>query len=430
MLTLTTHCSLKSGDERIVEGYINIIRKENKANGFQGTLRDITDKKRLEAQILQTQKMEAVASLAGGMAHNFNNILVGIMGYAEYLLAKKDKEDPDYKALTTIYEGTVRASELTRQLLNTARAGEYYPQEINLNDIIKKLLPLIQGTFDKSIEIKTDLAANLAPIEGDAGQLEQSLLNLAINARDAMSSDGVLTFKTKNQHLDERFVKNHLDAGEGDYVLLSVSDTGHGISPQIQGRIFEPFFTTKEDKGGTGMGLCSVYGIVKNHKGLITVASDVGKGATFTLYFPTGSEKVEETQWPVLKKRKGKKNELILLIDDEPVVREMWGDFLNTLGYRVITARDGKEGIGVFEQNRDQIDLVILDLIMPRLGGKETLIRIKEINPDIKVIITSGYTEYEKMREMLGKKTVGFIPKPSQLAEISLKIQEVLHKKG
>jgi CheY-like chemotaxis protein len=245
-----------------------------------------------------------------------------------------------------------------------------------------------------------------------------------------MSADGVLTFKTKNQHLDERFARDHLDAGQGDHVVLSVSDTGHGISPQIQGRIFEPFFTTKEDKGGTGMGLCSVYGIVKNHKGFITVASDVGKGATFTLYFPTASRKIEEAQWPVLKKRKGKRNELILLIDDEPVVREMWGDFLNTLGYRVITARDGKEGIAVFEQNQDEIDLVILDLIMPRLGGKETLIKIKEIKPDIKVIITSGFTEYEKMSEMLGKKTVGFIPKPSQLGEISLKIEEVLHKKG
>jgi two-component system cell cycle sensor histidine kinase/response regulator CckA len=419
----------KSGRERAVEGYINVIKKENRTVGFVGTLRDITDKKRLAEQLLQVQKMEAVASLAGGMAHNFNNILVGIMGYAEYLLSKKDADDPDYKALSIIHEGTHRASELTRQLLSSARTGQFNPEKINLNDVVRKALPLIQGTFTKSIEIKTELAADLDPVEGDAGQLEQSLLNLCINARDAMPSGGLIAIETKNQRLDEAFVKDHIEAGEGDYIVVSVSDTGNGIPPSVRGRIFEPFFTTKEERGGTGMGLCSVYGIVKNHKGMITVASEVKKGSAFTLYFPSARKKGDGSLLSRGKKIKGE-SELILLIDDEPVVREMWGDFLNMLGYRVITARDGKEGVALVEQRRDEIDLVILDLIMPRLGGRETLVKIREIKPDIKVIITSGYTEYEKVKEMLGEKTVGFIPKPSRLEEISHKIREVLQEKG
>jgi two-component system cell cycle sensor histidine kinase/response regulator CckA len=427
--TLTYTLVTKDGQERTVEGYVNVIKKDNKTIGFQGTLRDITDKLRLEGQIAQTQKMEAVAALAGGMAHNFNNILVGIMGYAEYLLAKRDEGDPDYKALSTIYEGAVRASELTRQLLNTARGGQYHPRTLNLNDVIKKFLPLIQGTFNKSIEIRTNLAADLYQIEGDVGQLEQCLLNLAINARDAMGSEGVLTIETKNRHLDARFVRDHMGVGEGDYVVLSVSDTGHGIPATIQGRIFEPFFTTKESKGGTGMGLCSVYGIVKNHRGVITVTSEVKKGATFTIYLPVAKEKAQGVPLSELKNEKGK-NELILLIDDELIVREMWSDFLKTLGYRVITAQDGKEGVAIVEQNRDGIDLVILDLIMPRLGGRETLEKIREIKPDVKVIITSGYSEYERARDLFGEKTIGFIPKPSQLREISEKVREALDKKA
>jgi two-component system cell cycle sensor histidine kinase/response regulator CckA len=425
---ITYEIVTKAGQRRAVEGYINVIKREGKTVGYVGTLRDITDRKRLAEQLLQVQKMQAVAALAGGMAHNFNNILVGIMGYAEYLLAKKDKDDPDYKALSIIHEGTVRASELTRQLLSTARTGHYNPSKISLNDVVKKTLPLIQGTFTESIKVKTDLSAELDPIEGDVGQLEQSLLNLCINARDAMASGGLLAIETKNQRLDKAFVKDHIDAGEGDYVVLSISDTGNGIPPSIRSRIFEPFFTTKEDKGGTGMGLCSVYGIVKNHKGVITVASEIDRGSTFTLYIPSAKKQGEKSISSHSEGRKGG-NELILLIDDEPVVREMWGDFLNMLGYRVATARDGKEGIAIVEQKRDEIDLVILDLIMPRLGGRETLAKIREIKPDIKVIITSGYTEYEKVREMFGARTVGFIPKPSRLEEISQKIREVLQEK-
>ncbi len=429
IVNITYAIVTKDGRERAVEGYINVIKKDTKTVGFVGALRDVTDNKRLAEQLVQVQKMEAVASLAGGMAHNFNNILVGIMGYAEYLLAKKDRADPDYRALSTIHEGTLRASELTRQLLSTARTGQFNPNRINLNDVVRKTLPLIQGTFSKSIQIKTELAADLDLLEGDPGQLEQSLLNLCINARDAMPSGGLLAIVTKNQRLDKAFVRDHIEAGEGDYIALSVSDTGDGIPSSIRNRIFEPFFTTKEGKGGTGMGLCSVYGIVKNHKGVITVDSELGKGSTFTLYFPSSSKKEEGSLVSQRKMRKGG-NELILLIDDEPVVRDMWGDFLHMLGYRVITARDGKEGIALVEQKHDEIDLVILDLIMPRLGGRETLVKIRDIKPDVKVIITSGYTEYEKVRELLGEKTVGFIPKPSRLEEISQKIREVLQEKG
>jgi signal transduction histidine kinase len=256
---------------------------------------DVTEKKRLEDQLIQSQKMEAVGTLAGGVAHNFNNILVGIMGYSEFLLSQKKENDPDYKALTIIHEGTIRASELTRQLLDVGRRGKYEETEVNLNDLVQWILPLIGGTFQKSIEVKTLLAKNLMIIQGNRDQLEQSLLNLCINARDAMPDGGLLTIETYNQRLDEEFVKSHMGVHTGDHVVLSVTDTGVGMSGEVKARIFEPFFSTKDNIGGTGMGLSTVYGIVKNHGGVITLYSEEGEGTTFKLYFPSLRKKSKST---------------------------------------------------------------------------------------------------------------------------------------
>lgn len=254
--------------------------------GFQGSIRDITERKALEEQLIQSQKMEAVGALAGGIAHNFNNILVGIMGYSEHLLSKKGEDDPDYRALKTIHEGSIRASSLTTQLLNIARGGEQNFIRLNLNELVTKFLPLISGTLDRSISIETRLSRLDLTINGDPGQLEQCLLNLCINARDSMISGGTITIGTFYQRPDEDFMRKHIGAQEGDYVVLSVTDTGVGMSPEIIVRIFEPFFTTKGLKGGTGMGLATVYGIVKNHDGIITVESDVGKGTIFKIFLP------------------------------------------------------------------------------------------------------------------------------------------------
>ncbi len=405
-------------------------RKDAQGNviGFQGSLKDITEKKKLEEQLVHAQKMEAVNALAGGIAHNFNNILVGIMGYSEYLLLKKHQGDPDYKALKTIYDGTVRASELTRQLLNTARSGRHRPTKMRVNDVVEKVLPLISGTLDKSIEIVTRLETDLMLIEGDAGQLEQSLLNLCINARDAMPTGGRLIIETENKRLGQDFVKAHLGAQEGDHVVISVTDTGIGIPPQIRGRIFEPFFTTKAQGSGTGMGLSTVYGIMKSHKGQITVESEVGGGTTFRLYFPAVGEGVRAAL-PTKEPEDFSGNETILIIDDDPVVRELWGDFLRENGYRVITARDGNEGIDLAGRQNGHIDLIILDFVMPDPGEEKTLARIKEIVPDAKVLVTSAYSRSGQIRNLLAMGADSFIQKPIQLKKLVRKVRETVDKK-
>jgi two-component system, cell cycle sensor histidine kinase and response regulator CckA len=408
-----------------------IIKRDENGNaiGLHGSVSDITEKRRLEQQVIQSQKMEAVVSLAGGIAHNFNNILVGIMGYSEYLVSRKKEDDPDYKPLKTIHEGAVKASELTKQLLNTARTGFYNPSPINLNDVVEKVLPLVSGTFNRSIVIETHLNGDLMILEGDTGQLEQTLLNLCINARDAMPSGGKLIIETYNKKLDADFMKTHLLIDEGEYVVLSITDTGVGIAPETKERIFEPFFTTKDLGAGTGMGLATVYGIVKNHNGQISVYSEVGKGTTFKLYFPATDKKfikIEKESKTVIDQGKG----TILIIDDEHTVREMWESFLTENGYRVVSAENGQEGIGIFQDRKDEIDLIILDLIMPKMGGKETLPLLREIKPDIKVLISSGYSENGQAKEILESGVDGFIQKPIRLTELAKTISSILGKSG
>ncbi len=417
----------KGGDERIIEGYTNLIQNVDEVIGFQGTLRDVTDRVRLEQQLVQAQKMEAVGTMAGGIAHNFNNIMVGITGYAEFLLMKKTQDDPDYKGLTIIHESALRASDLTRQILNISRGAHHNAVSVNLNNLIEKIMPLITGTFDKLIHIKTHLEDGLMSIEGDINQLEQCLFNLSINARDAMPQGGQLIIETKNQVLDEDFVQSHLGCTGGPHVVLSVTDIGTGISPEIRDHIFEPFFTTKKDSGGSGIGLATVYGIMRSHSGFITVYSEVGKGTTFKLYFPAAKKaarkatrKNETADHPVVA--------TILLIDDESVVREVWGDFLTQKGHRVLTAENGLVGIELFKRHKDEIDLVILDLIMPELGGKATLTGLREIDPSVKVLVTSGYSENGQAGEILPLEIDAFIQKPAPLGLLQEKIGEILGK--
>jgi PAS domain S-box-containing protein len=417
----------KGGEERTVEGYATLLRKGDEVVGFQGTLRDITDRLRLEEQLAQMQKMEAVGAMAGGIAHNFNNIMVGIMGYSEFLLGKKSPDDPDYKALRIIHEGTLRASELTKQLLSISRGAQYDLIGVDLNRVINKVMPLIIGTFDKTIAVKTHLAPDLSKIEGDVGRLEQCLLNLCINARDAMPRGGTLTIETKDRFLDKEFVRSHLGAKSGPYVVLTITDTGTGIAPDIKDRIFEPFFTTKRDSGGTGMGLATVYGIMRSHNGFVTVYSESDCGSTFNLYFPAATGRPEPV---AVDEKTGDRSggETILLIDDEPVVREMWGDFFAQKGYRVLVAENGLVGLDVFTAHRDEIDLVILDLIMPKLGGKDTLAGLREINPTVKVLVTSGYSENGQAGEIVRLGVDGFVQKPAQLALLEEKVEEILKK--
>ncbi len=400
-------------------------RKDKGGNviGFHGIIKDVTEKKNLEQQLIQAQKMEAIVALAGGIAHTFNNILVGIMGYSEYLLSKKDVGDPDYKALKTINDGTIKASTLVGQLLDAARVGQYRPGRVNLNDIVTGTLPLVESTFEKAIEVTTSLGGDLLIIEGDAGQLEQSVLNLCINARDAMPSGGRLVIETTNRRVDRDFADTHLGLREGDHVVLSVSDTGVGMTPDVKERIFEPFFTTKEQAGGTGMGLSTVYGIMKTHGGKITVYSEPGKGTTFRLYFPALTDQSADTA-----DQNGGRGGYILIIDDDPGIREVWGRFLFSHGFMVLVAENGQTGIELFRARRDEIDLVIVDLVMPGMGGKEAIPRLREIKPDIKVLGCSGYSANGQARDMVSLSPDGFIQKPPELSELLKTVKKIMDK--
>jgi two-component system, cell cycle sensor histidine kinase and response regulator CckA len=414
----------KDGEIRWYDAIAMAISWEGKS-AILTFARDITDRKNLEKQLMQSQKMEAIGSMAGGIAHNFNNILVGIMGYSEYLLNKRDEDDPEYKALKTIFDGAIKASQLTRQLLNLTRAGEYQLKRCDLNSIIDKVIPLVMGTFNKSIDVRTKLGMNLPSFNADSSHLEQCLLNLCINARDAMPSGGSLLIETCMKDLDEAFIRAHIGSQTGKHLVLTVSDTGVGMSQEVRDHIFEPFFTTKLEQEGTGMGLATVYGTVKKHRGFITVYSEPGEGTTFRLYFPvTRATSAEAQSEDTIKESRG--HETILIIDDELDVREIWAEYLRNIGYSVILAENGEQGISLFSENKDTIDLIILDVIMPKMGGKDALNRIKEIDPDTKILIASGYSENGKAGEIITDDVDGFIQKPTTLRELSEKVSRVL----
>jgi len=393
--------------------------------GLQGSIRDITEIKKLEYQFMQTQKMDAIGNLAGGIAHNFNNILMGIMGYAEFLTMKREPGDPDYRAAKTIFDASHKAAELTRQLLNIARSGTLIPRRINLNDVVRETLLLLSGSLDKSIRIEKHLQDEVKPIKGERGQLEQCLLNLCINARDAMPDGGEIIIETKNVYLDDEYSRTHLEAEAGEYVMLSVSDTGIGMSPKTSERIFEPFYTTKSDKGGTGLGLATLYGIVKNHDGFVTVYSEEGRGSVFKLYLPVFTESLEDSEEESEEVIMGG-SETVLLIDDEQYVLDVWSDYLTDNGFSVLTVDNGAEGVEMFRERKDDIDIVILDYIMPGMSGVEVLTQIKEIRENVKVIVASGYSKNGHAKEVMDVGLDGFIQKPSTLSDMMKKIRSVL----
>ena len=399
--------------------------------GLMGSIRDITEMKKLEYQFMQTQKMDAIGNLAGGIAHNFNNILMGVMGYAEYLLMKRKPDDQDYKALQTIFNATQRAVELTSQLLNIARSGTHIPRKINLNDIVKETLLLLSGSIDKSVKIETHFLEEIDQIRGDRGQLEQCLLNLCINAREAMTGGGKIVIETQNVYLDGNYATNHIEAQTGNYVMLSVSDTGSGIPQKIKARIFEPFFTTKSDKGGTGMGLATLYGIVRNHGGFVNVYSEEDKGTVFKLYFPVSPEVMGERDEPTEESGEGARlsgSETVLIIDDERYVLDIWSDYLTDNGFRVLTAENGEAGIEIFREHADDIDIIILDYIMPDISGRDVLKQLREIRKDVNVLVASGYSKNGQAKEMMDGDADGFIQKPSILSELIKKIRHIIDK--
>jgi len=402
-----------------------ILNHEGKLTGYTHSLKDITDSKRLEAQFQQAQRMEAIGTLAGGIAHDFNNLLMGIQGYVSLMLVDIDSTHPHYKRLKNIESQVQSGAQLASNLLGYARKGRYEVKLLNLNQLVKETSDTL-GRTRKDITIHRELAKDLFAVKADQGQIEQILFNLYVNAADAMPGGGNLVLKTMNtSHKD---MKGKLyDPKPGNYVLLTVTDTGIGMSKKTMERIFDPFFTTKEKGRGTGLGLASAYGIIKSHGGYIDVESKRRQGTTFSVYLPASEKKVRKVVKVAERFTKG--TGTVLLVDDEEVILEVGRELLETMGYRVLIAKNGKEAVRVYRKNQDDIDIVLLDMVMPNMGGGEAYDRMKEINPDIKALLSSGFSIDGEASEILERGCNGFIQKPFTMKELSGKIREILDKK-
>ncbi len=421
----------KDGSNVSLELSVSLLKdQDGLPMGYRGILRDVSERKKteeekhkLETQLQQAQKMESIGTLAGGIAHDFNNILMGIQGNASLMLLKIDSEHPNHEKIKNIEKYVQNGTALTKQLLGFARRGKYLIKATDLNEIIDKSSSLFART-KKEIRIHTDLYEDLWSAEVDRGQIDQVLLNLYVNAWQAMSNGGDLYLQTENVILDRSYVKPY-KVEPGRYAKISVSDTGAGIDKKTQERIFEPFFTTKEMGRGTGLGLASVYGIIKSHGGYINVYSEKERGTVFTIYLPASAKEVliDEEDSPA---RPIKGTGTILLIDDEKMILDVGLELLEELGYTVLSVMSGQEAIDVFQKDQDNIDLVIMDMIMPGMGGGETFDRLKEINPEVKVLLSSGYSINGQATKIIRRGCDGFIQKPFNMNQLAEKIQKIL----
>ena len=399
---------------------------KDKGNRGVIVLNDVTDQKRMEARLLQSGKMETAGSLAAGIAHDFNNLLMAIQGNVSLALYGMNPSHPNYERLKSIEKRVQSGARLTAQLLGYARKGRYEVKPIDLNRLVKEIAYTF-GRTRKEITIHQGLAEDLFLIEADQGQIEQALLNLFVNAADAMPSGGSLFLKTENTTHEE--MKGRLyEPKHGNYVFLTVRDTGTGMDNETKERIFEPFFTTKEMGRGTGLGLASVYGIIKGHGGYIDVESEKGAGTTFSIYLPATKAGIRSRR-PEVSSQESKVRQgegTILLVDDEHMILKVGKQMMEVFGYEVLTAKGGKEAIEVYDTNRHRIEMVILDMVMPNMGGGETYDRLKDINPDIKVLLSSGYSIDGQAKEILGRGCKGFIQKPFNMEQLSRKIRDIL----
>ncbi len=396
---------------------------------YRGILRDITERKRLEEQLFQSQKLESLGQLTSGIAHDFNNVLGGIIGFAELALGKIDEKNPVYNYLKRIYSLADRAAKITKQLLAFARRQILMPKDINLNSLIHDLIELLPRLMGEHVEISFIPGKDLATIHADPSQIEQVIINLAVNAADAMPDGGRLTIGSTNAFLDEFFCRVHSNVQPGSYVMISVSDTGTGIDPSIVGRIYEPFFTTKDVGRGTGLGLSVVHGIIRQHGGAINVYSEVGKGTTFKLYFPAIARHPNENQQESEKQqilRTG--NETILIVEDNEDLREFMQDLLEGSGYSVRLAGDGEEGISEFRKYPREVSLIITDVMMPKMSGKELKESIDLEFPGTKFLFISGYTESVVHHGFVLASQVDFLQKPFSAYQFSDKVRKILDR--
>jgi len=381
----------------------------------------------LEEQIRHTQKMEAIGQLAGGVAHDFNNILQAIMGYANLALQGLSPETDRYEDLVEIQTAAERAAALTRQLLIFGRRGISQPRDLDLNEVIANLIKMLRRVIGENVELDVIPGHDLGTVNADPGQMEQVLMNLCVNARDAMPEGGRITIETENVLINSAYCQTHPWARQGRYVLLTVSDTGAGMSPEVQKRIFEPFFTTKGEGKGTGLGLATVYGIVKEHEGYVYVYSEVGKGTIFKMYLPVVNRIARSVERRIEGPVPGGR-ERILLAEDDEAIRNIAARILEGAGYAVLTASDGIEAARVFESEKDRVDLVLLDAVMPKMSGREVYARIKTITPNMPILFSSGYATDSIDPGFFRTEGVNLLQKPYSPDDLLRQVREALDR--
>jgi CheY-like chemotaxis protein len=369
--------------------------------------------------------MEAIGNLAGGVAHDFNNQLAGIMGYAELLGMKLDH--PELKHYTeNIIMAANRSADLTRKLLAFARRGRYQLLPVDMHKLLRNAVQALEGQMGPEIQVRQNLTAEHYEVAGDPAQLQTVLLNIGSNARDAMPNGGALLIETREMTLDQNFIDEYAyDVSPGNYICVNITDTGCGIPEETKKHIFEPFYTTKPVGKGTGMGLAAAYGIIKNHKGAISCSTEVGRGSTFTLYLPL--TKPKKSAQPAAHERPAVSQAglRILVVDDEPLVRDMLCITLESEGCKVSTAGDGREALTLYKNKWREIDLVILDMVLPEMSGRDIFRAMKQINPRVKTLLSSGYSIDGEARSILSEGVLGFIQKPFRKQDLMQLIGEV-----
>jgi PAS domain S-box-containing protein len=416
----------RNGSWVTVESTVTNLLRDPAINAVVAYTRDISERKRLQEQLQQAMKMEAVGRLAGGVAHDFNNILTVISGNLELARMGLSPSDPLDRRLDQAAKAADSAASLTRQLLAFSRKQIISPRVLSLNDLVRNVRKMLGRLIGENVELKTVLANDLGSVKVDPGQFEQVLVNLAVNARDAMPEGGKLTIETANVDIDGTYCSTHPDAQPGRYALLAVSDTGHGMTDEVKSHLFEPFFTTKEKGHGTGLGLATTFGIVKQAGGNIEVYSEPGRGSTFKIYLPRIDERAEKLPGEAVPLDRLKGGETILLVEDEESVRQVASTILKGLGYRTIEARSGEEALMLAERHDGRIDLLMTDIVMPGMNGRELAGRLAAIRPEMKTLFTSGYTEDVIVHHGILDSNLDFIGKPYSVQALAARIREVL----
>jgi two-component system, cell cycle sensor histidine kinase and response regulator CckA len=417
----------KAGKSLLVQSRWTLVRDEGgKPKSILVINTDVTEQKKLEAQFLRTQRMESIGTLAGGIAHDLNNVLSPILMGVEMMRMKNDNDEFTKKMLATMSSSAKRGSDMVKQVLTFARGHEGERSVLQISHLVREMQKIVKETFPKSIEFKTVLSEGLWPILGDATQIHQIILNLCVNARDAMPNGGQISVALKNVTLTEDEAKQHVGAKPVQYVLLAVTDTGTGIPPEIMDKIFEPFFTTKEIGKGTGLGLSTVISIIKSHGGFLDLQSQVGKGTSFNVHLPAAAEAVPVASVPTPPESLRGEGETVMIVDDEPAVLDLTRQLMVHFGYKVVTAIHGADAVALFPQYKDKIKVLVIDMMMPVMDGPTAIRALRKLDPKLPVIAISGLMAGDKIQEQLGDVGVVFIPKPFTTEKLLIAIRDAI----